>query len=225
LQRPGLRDISTAFKNDPMLSTARERIRGGYVTAIDEELRDTRQSHLRWVVHSEPSPEAQNNAALAFGGAVSPPFEIAQIFVNSYIVECPPPRIRKVGNDESRMTLHRNHGVSLINAALPYAPAGMGVHGRSDAKIVFTAVFPQGCMANSVKRYRAPLVSVRIKVVITDEGPHVVRCRILRREQTRSALAAAPTPLFQLNDETTPQQDRNRYLLPGLIRGQGNLRN
>ena len=84
------------------------------------------------------------------------------------------------------------------------------------AKIVFAAVFPKGCMANRVKRYRAPLVSVRIKVVITDEGRNVVRCRILRREQKRSALAAAPTPLFQLKDETTPRQDRNRYLLPGL---------
>ena len=133
--------------------------------------------------------------------------------------------MREVGNDEGRMTLQGNHRVALINAALPYSPAGMSVHVRGDAKIVLSAAFPQGCMANSVKRYCAPLVGVRIKVVITDEGRHVVRCRILRREQKRSTLAAAPTPLFQLNDEPMPQQDRNRYLLPGFIRCQGNLHN
>src|ERR1700730_5820548 len=53
LQRPRLRDISTAFKNDVMLFTARERVGGGQLTTIDEELRDTRQPHLRYVVHPE----------------------------------------------------------------------------------------------------------------------------------------------------------------------------
>ena len=103
--------------------------------------------------------------------------------------------MREVGNDEGRMTLQRNHRVPLINAALPYSPAGMGVHVRGDAKIVFPALLPQGCMANSVKRYRTALVGVRIKVVVTDESRHVIRCRILRSQQKRSALAAALAPL------------------------------
>ena len=98
------------------------------------------------------------------------------------------------------------------------------MHIPDHPELFLAAVFPQGSMANSVKRYRAPLVCIRIKIVVTDEGRHVVRCRILRREQKGSTLVAAATSVFQLNDEPTPQQDRNRYLLRGLIRGQGNLR-
>jgi len=122
------------------------------------------------------------------------------------------------------MPLQRDHGIPLIDAALPYATAGMRMNVTDHAKPFLAAVLPQGCMANSVKLYRAPLVCIRIKIVVTDEGRHVVRCRILRREQKGSTLVAAATPVFQLNDEPTPQQDRNRYLLRGLIRGQRNLR-
>jgi hypothetical protein len=103
--------------------------------------------------------------------------------------------MREVGNDEGRMTLQWNHWVPLINAALPYSLAGMGVHVRGDAKIAFPAMFPQGCMANSMKRYRTALVSVRIKVVVTNESRHVICGRILRRQQKRSALAVSLAPL------------------------------
>jgi hypothetical protein len=170
------------------------------------------------------SPEAQNYAAVASGDAVSPPFEIAQILVDSHVIERPPSRVPEVWKDETSMATQGNHGIPLINAALPYA-AGMRVHVPDHAKLFLAAVFPQGCLADSVKCYCAPLVSVRIKIVVTDKGRHEIRCRILRREQKRSTLAAASTPLFQLNDKPTPQQDRNRYLLLRLIRGQGNLHN
>jgi len=122
------------------------------------------------------------------------------------------------------MSLQRDHRIPLIDAALPYAAAGMRVHVPDHAKLFLAALFPQSGMPNSVKRYCATLISVRIKLVVADEGCHVIRYRILRREQKRSALVAVPTTLFQLNDEPTPQHDRNRHLLLGLIRGQGNLR-
>jgi hypothetical protein len=103
--------------------------------------------------------------------------------------------MRKAWNDESGMTLQRNHRVPLINAALPHAATGMRVHIRHDAKIVLPAILPECGVTNSVKSYGTSSIRVGIKIVVTDEIRHPLGNSILRCEQKRSTLASAMAPL------------------------------
>jgi hypothetical protein len=137
---------------------------------------------------------------------VGAPFEVAEIFVHAYRTKRPPWGVREIRNDNGGVPLHRDHGVSLIDGALPDALARVCMHVGEDLEFIFPAILPERGMAYRMESDCTRLVRFGIEVVIADVCRHSTRYTGLRPQQKGTAfgygLASAP----QLENKLRPKQ-------------------
>ncbi len=151
------------------------------------------------------------------------PFEVAEIFIDSNRIKRPPGSIGEVWNDEGDVSQLRHHRIAPIDRTLEDVVPRMGMNVGENTKSSRPAVLPQCGVTRRMKRDGTILVGVWIKIVITDKRRHPIAGTVLAAQKKRSAFAAPPAPVAQLENQPSPEPDGDRDWSFSQTRGQGSL--